>query len=39
MKCEQCGAESAKPLQKIPVKRGKQTIILNVCNKCFNKAV
>ena len=38
-KCEQCGRSSAKPLKKIPVKKGKETVILNVCSECFEKAV
>jgi hypothetical protein len=38
-KCERCGESQQKPLSKIAVKKGKQTVIINVCLKCFNKAV
>jgi len=39
MKCELCHKETPKPLRRIPVKKGKETVILNVCSECFNAAV
>ena len=39
MKCELCHKETPKPLRRIPVKKGKETVILNVCGECFDKAV
>jgi protein-arginine kinase activator protein McsA len=37
--CEKCGKNSAKPLRSIPVKKGKTTVIMNVCKECFEKAI